>query len=205
MKARRILHRIGFIDFEVRRPDKKGSEPGFRGLLTRPWFIHVSCTRFPMARSSQLSGWTGWPRKTRRFLGVPDDPDIHGMKISYEVDSWILVLQGGTQPYTMATGFITSQEDSTDLVLADYEAFLGRPPTGPAEVDFWLGLLTRSTDPKTSLIMGSGPRSLRSSAGTLEGVRETRSLFPGAGSASRAGRRRSRRRPSDPEGRCPRP
>ena len=70
-----------------------------------------------------------------------------------EVDNWARLLKGGYSPTSMATGFVSSQEYLTDLITADYPAFLGRAPHS-SDVTAWLGLESGSPDPESALTWG---------------------------------------------------
>jgi hypothetical protein len=82
---------------------------------------------------------------------------LNRIPVAVEVDQWLNYLQVGGSLEGMATGFVLSQEHLIDLIVAGYQAELGRP-AGPAGVGAWLGPLSASDDPQTFLnanILGS--------------------------------------------------
>jgi hypothetical protein len=74
-----------------------------------------------------------------------------------EADNWVRVLAVGTPLSAVASDFIFSQEDETDLIVADYTGYLSRS-AAESDVTFWLAIEASSTDPESTLndgILGS--------------------------------------------------
>ena len=71
--------------------------------------------------------------------------------MTIEVDQWARTIQFGATMNAVAYDFVVSSEDDSDLVAADYVGLLGRAAAA-YEVNFWVGMVSNSPDPKDLLI-----------------------------------------------------
>jgi Domain of unknown function (DUF4214) len=115
-----------------RQPDPSGEQFWVSFLMGGGTFEQMTAALAGSPEYFALQGSTNQGFVTGLYVDVLDRTPT-----TAEVDGWVTVLNSGTSRTTVATMFLTSTEYRTDLIMSDYETFLGRN-ADPAGLAAWL-------------------------------------------------------------------
>ena len=115
-----------------RHPDPSGEQFWVSFLMGGGTFEQVAEALASSAEYFALEGSTNQGFVTGLYTDV-----LNRTPTSAEVNGWVTLLNSGTSRTAVATMFLTSTEYRTDLIMSDYETFLGRK-ADPAGLAGWL-------------------------------------------------------------------